>query len=50
MLEVCARFPYIGGITGYQALPAGERALYDQFVLVKIEEDAKGRFCPFLKR
>ena len=41
MLEVCERFPAIGTIQNYQALPPGERALYNQYVLFKIEEAAK---------
>ena len=46
MLEVCQRFPAIGTIQTYQALPPGERALYDQYVLLKLEAEAKTPACP----
>ena len=52
MLEVCQRF--IMNIDEYQALPAGQRALYDQFTLIKLEEEAKATaragVCPLFKR
>ena len=35
MLEVCERFPKIGTIADYMALPSGERALYNQYTLMK---------------
>jgi len=35
MLEVCERFNM--RISEYQALPAGERLLYDQYALLKLE-------------
>jgi len=41
MLEVCERFPAIGTIQNYQALPPGERALYNQYALLKLEEVVK---------
>jgi len=41
MLEVCERFPAIGTIQNYQALPPGERALYNQYTLIKLEAEAK---------
>ena len=48
MLEVLERFPAIGmlqpGLTpiqNYQALPPGERILYDQYTLAKHEAEAK---------
>ena len=43
MLKVCERFPQIGGIQEYLALPAGERALYP---LDALETEAK---APVLK-
>ena len=47
MLKVCERFPQIGGIQEYLALPAGERALYQQYTLDAIGEEA--RKAPVLK-
>ena len=41
MLEVCERFPAIGTIENYQALSSGHRALYNQYILLKLEEEAK---------
>ena len=48
MLEVLERFPAIGmiqpGLTpieNYQALPPGERELYEQYTLIKWETEAK---------
>jgi hypothetical protein len=41
MLEVCERFPRIGTIANYQALPPGERALYNHHTLLKIEQEAR---------
>ena len=38
MLEVLERFPQLGTIHDYRALPPGERALYSQYTLLKIEE------------
>lgn len=46
MLKVCERFPKIGTITDYMALPPGERALYDQYTLDALEIEAK---IPVLK-
>ena len=39
MLEVCDRFNMLIG--EYQALPSGERALYNQYVIMKLEAEAK---------
>ena len=54
MLEVIERFPAIGTIENYQALSAGERALFDQYVVFKHEEAlrmaSKGAVCPFMKK
>lgn len=41
MLKVCERFPQIGGIREYLALPPGEKALYEQYTMVVIAEEAK---------
>jgi len=41
MLEVLERFPAIGTVEGYLALPPGERALYNQYTLMKLENEAK---------
>ncbi|MCI8843884.1 MAG: hypothetical protein HFF08_07230 [Oscillospiraceae bacterium] len=41
MLRALDRFPQIGGIPEYMALPLGERALYEQYTLDAIEEEAK---------
>ena len=40
MLKVCERFPQIGTITDYMALPPGERALYDWYTLEAIRAEA----------
>lgn len=50
MLEVMDRFPAIGTIHDYQALPIGERALYNQYVLLKLEEAAGTPACPLVKK
>lgn len=39
MLEVCERFSM--RIPEYQALSPGERVLYDQYVRIKLEAEAK---------
>jgi hypothetical protein len=39
MLEVCAMFNM--RIADYQVLPPGERALYNQFAILKLEEGIK---------
>lgn len=39
MLEVCERFNM--RINEYKALPAGERALYDAYAIIRREEEAK---------
>jgi len=44
MLEVCDRFGIL--ISDYQALPPGERALYNQYARMKLEAEAK---TPVLK-
>jgi len=46
MLKVCERFPQIGGIRDYLALPPGERALYRQYTLDALAAEAK---IPVLK-
>jgi len=46
MLKVCERFPQLGRITDYMALPPGERALYEHYTLEAIREEAK---IPVLK-
>ena len=45
MLEVLELFPAIGTIENYQALPTGHKALYNQYVLLKLEEAAKRPAC-----
>ena len=40
MLRVIERFPQIGGIAGYMALPLGEKALYEQYTLDAIQAQA----------
>jgi hypothetical protein len=45
MLEVCERFPKIGTIANYQALPPGEKAIYNQYTLLKLEEESKRPAC-----
>ena len=46
MLEVCERFPAIGTIANFRALPPGEKALYCQYALLKLEEAARRPGCP----
>lgn len=46
MMKVCERFPQVGRIPDYMALPPGERALYDQYTLDAIQAEAK---VPVLK-
>lgn len=46
MLNVCERFPQIGGIREYLELPPGEKALYQQYTLDALETEAK---TPVLK-
>lgn len=46
MLRVIERFPQIGGISEYMALPLGEKALYDQYTLDALQTEAK---TPVLK-
>jgi hypothetical protein len=48
MLEVCYAFNM--RLCEYQALPAGEKMLYDQFVLVKLGEAAKVPSCPLVRK
>ena len=48
MLEVLERFKMT--ISEYQALPTGERALYNQYILIKLEENAKAPACPLFKK
>lgn len=46
MLRVIERFPQIGGIAEYMALPLGERSLYEQYTLDAIQAEAQ---APVLK-
>ncbi len=46
MMKVCERFPQIGGISDYLALPPGEKALYRQYTLDAIKSEAE---TPILK-
>lgn len=46
MLKVCERFPQIGGIRDYMALPVGERTLYQQYTLDAIKTETR---TPVLK-
>jgi len=48
MFEVMERFPCVGTVEAYQALPPGTRALYDQYVLLKLEEERKMPACPLV--
>lgn len=48
MLEVCERFKM--RISEYQALPLGEKALYNQYALIKLEFEAKAPACPIIGR
>lgn len=41
MLKVCERFPQLGGIREYLNLPPGEQALYEQYTMAVIAEEAK---------
>jgi len=45
MLQVLERFPQIGLIDDYMDLPSGERALYEQHVLLMQEEESKRLRC-----
>ena len=47
MLRAMDRFPQIGGIPEYMALPLGERALYEQYTLDAIEEESKTTVLKF---
>lgn len=40
MMKVCERFPQLGRIADYLALPQGERAIYEQYTLDAIETEA----------
>ncbi len=46
MLKVCERFPQLGRIVDYMALPQGERAIYEQYTIDAIEKEAR---IPVLK-
>ena len=46
MLNTLERFPQLGGINDFLALPPNERALYRQYSLYQIKEEAK---APVLK-
>lgn len=41
MMKVCERFPQIGGIRDYLNLPPGEKALYNQYTIAAVAEEAK---------
>lgn len=41
MMKICERFPQIGGIRDFMALPLWERSLYEQYTMTAIEEEAK---------
>jgi hypothetical protein len=41
MMKVCERFPQLGRIVDYMALPQGERAIYEQYTLDAIEAEAR---------
>ncbi len=41
MMKVCEKFPQIGTIRDYMALPLGERVIYDQFTIDAIQAEAK---------
>lgn len=47
MLEVCERFNM--RIDEYMSLPEGERVLYDQYTLVKLDIEAKTPVIKFGK-
>ena len=54
MLEVLDRFPALGmrdltisPIENYQALPPGEKAIYNQYILLKLENEAKSPALKF---
>ncbi len=40
-MKALERFPQIGGIAEYLALPPGELALYRQYTLDALEQEAK---------
>lgn len=40
MLQVCERFPQIGTIEDYLALPPGERLLYEQYTMAAVRAEA----------
>jgi hypothetical protein len=48
MLEVIERFPAIGTIESYRALPPGQKVLYNQYTLLKLEEENKRVGCLML--
>ncbi len=55
MLEVCERFNM--RIAEYRALPIGEKALYNQYALLKLREEVKASslifrqtVCPLLRK
>lgn len=41
MMKVIERFPQIGGIREYLAMPPGEQALYRQYTLDGLEAEAR---------
>lgn len=46
MLKTCERFPQLGRVAEYMALPPGERALYEQYTLNALQAEAH---APVLK-
>ncbi len=48
MLRAMERFPQIGGIAEYMALPLGEKALYEQYTLDAIETEKKNPVFQFV--
>ena len=46
MMKVCEKFPQIGTLDDYIALPPGEKAIYNQYVIYEMEQEAK---TPVLK-
>ena len=41
MMKTLALCPQLGGIADYMALPQGERAIYQEYTLDAIEQEAK---------
>ena len=43
MMLVCERFPQIGTIRNYMALPPGDKALYNQYTIYALRQEAQQR-------